>query len=64
MCDDLLRLHQLAMRVINQGSTDEDATAELFDLALDLESRIDDLSDALDRIRETIAALAELAPDA
>lgn len=37
---------------------------EMFELALDLEAHIDELPDALDRIRETITALAELAPNA
>jgi hypothetical protein len=35
----------------------------MFDLAADLENRIDDLSDALDRMRETIGELTALAPN-
>ena len=62
MRDDLLRLHQLAMRVVNEGWTDPATTEDMFDLAADLEHRVDDLSEALDRMRETIGALAALAP--
>ncbi len=63
MRGDLLRLHGFAMRVVNEGWADT-ATAEgMFDLAADLENRIDDLSDALDRMRETIGELAALAPN-
>ncbi len=63
MRGDILRLHQLAMRVVNEGSTNPATHEEMFDLADDLEYRIDDLSDALDRMRITIKALARLSPD-
>ena len=63
MRDDMLRLHQLAMRVVKEGSTAPAIVDEMFELATYLQSRIDDLSDALDRMRETIGGLAMLAPD-
>lgn len=63
MRDDILRLHQLAMRVVKEGSTAPAIVDEMFELATDLESCIDDLSDALDRMRHTIGGLAMLAPD-
>lgn len=63
MRNDLLRLHGFAMRVVNEGWTDTTTTEGMFDLAADLEDRIDDLSDALDRMRETIGELAALAPN-
>lgn len=62
--DDLLRLHQLAMKVFNGGWIGGDAESEMFDLAVDLESRIEDIAGALDSLRDTISGLAELAPDA
>ena len=61
--DDLLRLHGFAMRVVNEGWTDAATTEGMFDLAADLENRIDELSDAIDRMRETIGGLAALAPN-
>lgn len=61
--DDVMRLHQLAMRVVNHGSTDKEVRREMFDLAGDLETRIDELADAIDRLRETIGTLAALEPD-
>ena len=36
--DDLLKLHQLAMAVINQGSRSQ--VTDLFDLAVDLEDQV------------------------
>lgn len=63
MRNDLLRLHGFAMRFVNEGWTDATTTEGMFDLAADLENRIDDLSDALDRMRETIGELAALAPN-
>ncbi|MAK73526.1 MAG: transposase [Pseudomonadales bacterium] len=63
MRNDLLRLHQLAMRVVNEGSTDPTTNEEMFALAADLEYRIDDVAEALDRMQETISALTALAPD-
>lgn len=60
--DDMLRLHQLAIKVVNQGYEGE-ARAEMFELTFDLEERIDDIADALDHLRETIGGLAALAPD-
>lgn len=63
MRNDMLRLHGFAMRVVNEGWTDAATTEGMFDLAADLENRIDDLSDALDRMRETVGELAALAPN-
>lgn len=59
--DDMLRLHQLAMKVVNQGYEGE-ARTEMFELAADIEERIDDIADVLDRLRETISGLVGLAP--
>lgn len=61
--NELLRLHQLAMEVVNEDPTDKEARRAMFELALEVEERIDDLDEALDRLRETIGSLVELAPD-
>ena len=49
------------MKAVNGGEAN--ARAGLFELANDLEDRVEEIADALDRLRETISALAELAPD-
>ncbi|TKW64660.1 MAG: transposase [Paracoccus denitrificans] len=63
MRDDLLRLHQLALRVIGEGSDDPATINAMFDLAVDIEVRMQDLEDALGRMQKVIVALATLAPD-
>lgn len=58
----LLRLHGLAMRFVNEGHSDPVLTEEMFDLAADLECRIQDLSDALVRMLAPIRTLQALEP--
>lgn len=62
MQHDLLRLHGLAMRFVNEGHTDPVVAEEMFDLAADLECRIQDLSDALVRMLAPIRRLQALEP--
>mgnify|MGYP000049971887 CR=1 FL=1 len=62
MRHDLLRLHGLAMRFVNEGHSDPVLTEEMFDLAADLECRIQDLSDALVRMLAPIRTLQALEP--
>lgn len=62
MRHDLLRLHRLAMRFVNEAHTDPVMAEEMFDLAADLECRIQDLSDALARMLAPIRTLQALEP--
>jgi hypothetical protein len=62
MQHDLLRLHGLATRFVNEGHKDPVMTEEMFDLAADLECRIQDLSDALARMLAPIRTLQALEP--
>ncbi len=62
MRHDLLRLHGLAMRFVNDAQTDPVMAEEMFDLAADLECRIQDLSDALARMLAPIRTLQALEP--
>ena len=58
---DLLRLHQLAMEVVNSGYLSKGE--ELFDLAFDLEDQVFGLMENLEAIQDTLSALTQLAPD-
>jgi hypothetical protein len=62
MRHDLLRLHGFATRFVNEGRTNAVMAEEMFDLAADLECRIQDLSDALTRMLAPIRALQALEP--
>lgn len=57
---DLLRLHGLAMAVINEGSRSR--ARALFDLATDIDERIGLLMDSLVTVQETIEELTRLYP--
>jgi hypothetical protein len=59
--DDLLKLHQLAMAVINQGSRSQ--VADLFDLAVDLEDQVLGMMTALEQVQETLSQLSALYPE-
>lgn len=59
--DDLLKLHQLAMAVINQGSRSQ--VADLFDLAADLEDQVLGMMTALEQVQETLSQLTALYPE-
>ena len=58
---DLLKLHGLAMAVVNEGAADR--AQAMFDLAFKIEDQLSDLSEALERIQETIAKLTDLQPE-
>ena len=56
---DLLKLHGLAMQVINQGHPmDED----ILSLAWEIESQVDDIIEAAERIQKTVSELVLLCP--
>ena len=57
----LLKLHQLAMAVVNEGAQ-EDA-GELFELAQELEDEALDMLEAVQRLHDTLSALTELRPE-
>lgn len=58
---DLLKLHQLAMAVINERSRGQ--VAELFELAGDLDEQVSYLMTRLEEVQETLSRLTALYPD-
>ncbi|MBP5060169.1 transposase [Pseudomonas chlororaphis] len=58
---DLLKLHQLAMAVFNEGARSR--VAELFDLAVDLQDQVDHLMASLEQVQETLSRLTALYPE-
>ena len=56
----LFKLHELAMAVINEDAQ-EDA-GELFELAQELDDEVLDVLEAVQRLHDTLSALAELRP--
>ncbi|MCZ8167436.1 transposase [Silanimonas sp.] len=59
--NDLFKLHQLAMAVINRGARSQ--VADLFNLAVDLEGQVSGLMTALEQVQETLAQLTSLYPE-
>lgn len=58
---DLLKLHGLAMEVVNNGS--ESRLQEMSDLAYDLEAQISDMMLSLEKVQEVIDKLIDLLPE-
>nr|WP_262377480.1 transposase [Pseudomonas veronii] len=58
---DLLKLHQLAMAVFNEGSRSR--IAELFDFAVDLQDQVDHLMTSLAQVQEPFSQLTALYPE-
>jgi hypothetical protein len=58
---DLLRLHQLAMAVFNEGARSQ--VGSMFEKAVELEDQVDDLIVILERVRETLSQLTALYPE-
>jgi hypothetical protein len=58
--NQLLRLHQLAMAVINTGA--EGQVEALFELAGELEDEVFDTLEAVTRLHETLSTLTALQP--
>ena len=58
---DLLKLHQMAMDVVNKGWTDQ--AREFFELAHDLGVQVFDMVEALEYIQETLDKLTALYPE-
>lgn len=59
--NDILKLHDLAMDVVNHGM--KGRAPALFELAIEIEDQLSDLSAALENIQETIAKLMDLQPE-
>lgn len=58
---NLLKLHQLAMAVFNEGARGQ--VAELFDFAVDLQDQVDHLMASLEQVQETLSQLTALYPE-
>ena len=57
---DLLKLHQFAMAVFNDGSRSQ--VANLFECALDLEDQVLGMMAVLEQVQETLSQLTQLYP--
>lgn len=58
---DLLKLHQLAMAVVNEGSRSQ--VGDLFELACDLDEQVSYMMTKLEEVQETLSRLMALYPD-
>jgi hypothetical protein len=59
--ENLLKLHGLAMEVINEGFAD--GASEMFELAQEIDDQLFDISEALEKLQETISKLTDLQPE-
>ncbi len=59
--DDLLKLHELAMNVVNMGGRSH--ALEMFDLASDIEMELSEMVEKLEAVRDAIGELTDLRPD-
>jgi hypothetical protein len=58
---NLLKLHELAMAVVNNGARGQ--ASEMFDLATDLEEQVSHMMTNLEQIQDTLAKLIALYPE-
>ena len=58
---NLLKLHKLAMAVVNNGARGQ--ASEMFDLAMDLEEQVSHMMTNLEQIQDTLAKLIALYPE-
>lgn len=58
---DLLKLHQLAMAVFNEGSRSQ--VSKLFDFAVFLEDQVLGMMTSLEQVQETLSQLTALYPE-
>lgn len=58
---DLLRLHQLAMAVFNEGSRSQ--VEDLFNMAVELDVQVFDIMTALEQVQATLSELTALYPE-
>jgi glutathionyl-hydroquinone reductase len=58
---NLLKLHELAMAVVNNGAYSQ--ASEMFDLAMDLDEQVSHMMTDLEQIQDTLAKLVALYPE-
>ena len=58
---DLLKLHDIAMVVINNGYRSK--ANKMFDLALDIECQVDEMMESLEELQTILRNLTRLTPD-
>ena len=58
---NLLKLHGLAMAVVNEGAVSQ--APEMFDLAMDLEDQVNQMMTQLEHIQDTLSQLVALYPE-
>ncbi len=58
---NLLKLHQMAMDVVNNGWVS--GAMDMFELADDLEMQVVDMTESLEYIQQTLRKLIDLLPD-
>jgi len=59
--NDILKLQDLAMDVVHHGVTSR--AQALFELAIEIEDQLSDISEALEKIQDTIGKLTDLYPE-
>ena len=58
---NLLKLHELAMAVVNHGARSQ--ATEMFDLAVDLDEQVSHMMNELEQIQDALAKLVALYPE-
>ena len=58
---NLLKLHELAMAVVNNGSRSQ--ASKMFDLAMNLDEQVGHMMNELEEVHDTLAKLVALYPD-
>jgi hypothetical protein len=58
---NLLKLHELAMAVVNNGACSQ--ASEMFDLAMDLDKQVSHMMNKLEQVQDTLAKLIALYPE-
>src|SRR6201987_5120656 len=58
---NLLKLHELAMAVDNNGSRSQ--ASKMFDLAMDLDEQVSHMMNELEQVQDTLAKLLALYPE-
>jgi len=59
--NDIFKMHDLAMDAVNHGVTSR--AQALFELAIEIEDQLSDISEALEKIQDTIGKLTDLYPE-
>src|SRR5258708_32588519 len=58
---NLLKLHELAMAVVNKGSRSQ--ASKMFDLAMHLDEQVGHMMTALEQVQDTLASLVAMDSD-